>query len=152
MNLFTRGAMVLVAVAILVAFSFTQNGTQHSHQPDDQMIVQQGKVIYEARCASCHGRNLKGQSVWNRRRQKRYVLGPAHDDSGHTWKHSHQQLFDKIKFGSVPTGDTNLKARMPAFRWVLSDDEIWAVLSYIESQWPSDVRAKHDAIEGTGHH
>ena len=151
MNLYTGGALAAFAVTILFAFTFVQSGTQHSHQPDNQEIIQQGKVIYETRCATCHGRNLKGQAVWNRRRQKKYILGPAHDDTGHTWNHSHQQLFDMVKYGSVPTGDTDIKGRMPAFRWVLSDEEIWAVLSYIESQWPSDVRAKHDAIEGTGH-
>ena len=35
---------------------------------------------------------------------------------------------------------------MPAFRDRLSDDQIWAVLSFIKSRWPADIRAAHDRI------
>ena len=29
---------------------------------------------------------------------------------------------------------------MPAYRDILSDREIWAVLAYIKSQWPEEIR------------
>ena len=29
---------------------------------------------------------------------------------------------------------------MPAFGGALSDDEIWAVLAYIKSSWPREIR------------
>ena len=32
---------------------------------------------------------------------------------------------------------------MPAFNEVLSDADIWAVLSYIKSKWPKEVQQKH---------
>ena len=35
---------------------------------------------------------------------------------------------------------------MPVYEGVLSDDDIVAVLSWIKSQWPSEIRAKHDQI------
>ena len=36
---------------------------------------------------------------------------------------------------------------MPAYEGNLSDDEIWAVLSYIKSRWPAAIRARHDTME-----
>ena len=35
---------------------------------------------------------------------------------------------------------------MPAYEGTLSDEEIVAVLSWIKSQWPPDVRARHDEL------
>jgi mono/diheme cytochrome c family protein len=35
---------------------------------------------------------------------------------------------------------------MPAFEGVLSDREIVAVLSWIKSQWPPEVRKRQDEI------
>jgi mono/diheme cytochrome c family protein len=70
---------------------------------------------------------------------------PPHDASGHTWHHPDQLLFDITKHGvakaaKLPGYDT----AMPAFDGVLSDAEIVAVLSWIKSQWPAEIR-KHQA-------
>ena len=35
---------------------------------------------------------------------------------------------------------------MPAYEGILSDAEIVAVLSYIKSTWPDEVRAGHDEM------
>jgi len=35
---------------------------------------------------------------------------------------------------------------MPAYEGVLSDKEIVAVLSWIKSEWPAEIRARHDQI------
>ncbi len=48
-----------------------------------------------------------------------------------------------------PEKFTDLKdhaSAMPAYEGALSDDDIVAVLSWIKSQWPADIRAKHDQI------
>ena len=42
--------------------------------------------------------------------------------------------------------DSTYESNMPAYEGVLSDEEIRAVLSYIKSRWPADVRERHDAI------
>lgn len=47
--------------------------------------------------------------------------------------------------GSTPT---TYETDMPVFRSVLTDDEIQAVLSYIKSMWPDDVRQRQAAISG----
>jgi len=35
---------------------------------------------------------------------------------------------------------------MPVYEDVLSDEEIIAVLSFIKSTWPSDIREHHDRL------
>jgi len=61
---------------------------------------------------------------------------PPHDPIGHTWHHSDKQLFDMTKVGPgalVP----GYQSDMPGFEDKLSDADIWAVLSYIESNKPA---------------
>jgi mono/diheme cytochrome c family protein len=42
------------------------------------------------------------------------------------------------------------KSAMPAFSQQLSDADIAAALSYIESTWPPELRERHDAINRSG--
>jgi mono/diheme cytochrome c family protein len=35
---------------------------------------------------------------------------------------------------------------MPAYAGVLGDDDIIAVLSWIKSQWPAEIRRRHDEM------
>jgi mono/diheme cytochrome c family protein len=35
---------------------------------------------------------------------------------------------------------------MPAYDDVLTDEQIWAVLAYIKSRWPEEIRARHEAL------
>ena len=35
---------------------------------------------------------------------------------------------------------------MPIYDGVLSDREIFAVLSYIKSQWPAEIQSRHDRL------
>ena len=72
---------------------------------------------------------------------------PPHDESGHTWHHPDNVLFAITKNGLVPPyAPSGYESDMPAFRGRLSDDEIWAVLAFIKSQWRSrevlDARAE----------
>ena len=42
------------------------------------------------------------------------------------------------------------RSAMPAYRGILTDEEIIAVMSYIKSRWPASVRRQHDAINARG--
>jgi mono/diheme cytochrome c family protein len=56
-------------------------------------------------------------------------------------------LFGITKYGLVPGkyAPPKYESDMPAFGAALSDEEIWAVLTYIKSSWPSDIRkAQHE--------
>jgi mono/diheme cytochrome c family protein len=49
-------------------------------------------------------------------------------------------LFGITKRGLVPPyAPSDYQSDMPAFGGKLADDEIWAVLAFIKSRWPSEI-------------
>jgi mono/diheme cytochrome c family protein len=106
--------------------------------PRDAAKVALGAKVYAQHCASCHGANLEGQHEWRRRLPNGRMPAPPHDESGHTWHHPDDVLFDITQRGMVPPyAPAGYESDMPAFADRLSDDEIWAVLAYIKSHWHS---------------
>jgi mono/diheme cytochrome c family protein len=98
-----------------------------------------GRIVYQARCASCHGANLEGQPNWQQPLADGSMLAPPHDASGHTWHHNDRFLFDTIKYGGQATAPPDRRNTMPAFQGQLSDREIWATLAFIKSTWPPEL-------------
>lgn len=111
----------------------------------DPRLVAEGRAIYAEHCASCHGKNLEGQANWKERLPNGRLPAPPHDASGHTWHHPDQQLFDLTKSG-VSEILPGYESDMPAFRSVLSDPQIWAVISFIKNSWPQDIRARQEQL------
>jgi mono/diheme cytochrome c family protein len=105
-----------------------------------------GAALYAAQCASCHGANLKGQANWRQRGPDGLLPAPPHDASGHTWHHPDQQLFAITKYGTEALIGGDYKSSMRGFADDLSDDQIWAVLRYIQSQWPVEIRRQQQDI------
>jgi hypothetical protein len=110
--------------------------------PDNPKLVSRGRSIYADYCASCHGKNLEGQPNWRRRNSDGTLPAPPHDANGHTWHHPDQLLFDYTKKGGQKLAPEGFKSAMPGFSNDLNDGDIWAVLSFIKSRWPDDVRAR----------
>ena len=71
---------------------------------------------------------------------------PPHDESGHTWHHSDQYLFLMTKYGIEEMIGKRYPNNMPAYKDVLTDNEIIAVLSYIKSTWPEHIKQQHDLL------
>jgi mono/diheme cytochrome c family protein len=102
--------------------------------------IELGKAFYVQHCASCHGVNLEGQPNWQTRKADGKLPAPPHDDSGHTWHHSDDQLFKITKFGTsaiVPDYESD----MVGFEGKMSDPEIKAVINFIKSTWSEAHRA-----------
>jgi len=134
---------IMTAVLIIAGSNSTLIANDEPTKPDpnDPTLVARGKVVYSERCASCHGANLEGQPNWRQRLPNGRLPAPPHDVTGHTWHHSDRQLFDMVKNGTaamMPGYETD----MPAYKDTLSDADIWAVLSLIESTWPADIRER----------
>ncbi|WP_420405514.1 c-type cytochrome [Nisaea sp.] len=115
-------------------------------RPGDTGLVAEGKIVYEAECAACHGLNLAGQPNWRERKPDGRLPAPPHDPSGHTWHHPDEQLFALTKYGPARIVGDGYESDMPGYEGVLSDREILAVLSFIKSTWPPEIRRRHDAI------
>jgi mono/diheme cytochrome c family protein len=86
-----------------------------------------GEKVYITNCATCHG--TVGETPT--------LLGaPSHAEDGHTWHHADRHLFEWILDGPP------LAQVMPGFRGTLIDDEVYAVLAYIKSNWSEDILAR----------
>lgn len=101
-----------------------------------------GLALYGEHCAACHGAELEGQANWRQRDSDGLLPAPPHDETGHTWHHPDQQLFEITKLGTAALIGPDYLTAMGPFGEVLSDDEIWAVLAYIKSRWPEKLRAR----------
>ena len=73
---------------------------------------------------------------------------PPHNSAGHTWHHDSATLFGITKEGLVPPwAPAGYRSNMPAFGDVLTDHQVWAVLSFIASSWNKEERAWQHKIE-----
>jgi mono/diheme cytochrome c family protein len=122
------------------AVAFASPGAAHFANADNAAMAAKGHDLYETVCASCHGRNLEGQPLWQLDDQYAHRRAPAHDATGHTWMHSDEALFQMVKTGRFPDWPKNAKSYMPAYGGPLSDGEILAVLAFIKSRWPLGIR------------
>ncbi len=114
--------------------------------PSDGALVEAGEAAYRGQCAACHGANLEGEPRWRSRRADGTLAAPPHDASGHTWHHSDKILFDITKHGGQRNAPPGFVSRMPAFDGALTDREIHAVLAFIKSRWPAEVRERQASI------
>lgn len=114
---------------------------------DDAQLLEQGRKVYVAQCASCHGAKREGQARWRERGADGRLPAPPHDETGHTWHHPDELLFQITKEGvAQAAGLPDYESNMPSYGATLSDADIVAVLSWIKSQWPADIQATHDGI------
>jgi len=114
---------------------------------EDKALVALGQNVYAENCASCHGADLEGQPGWRARNADGTLKAPPHDKSGHTWHHPDADMFRYIKLGGQALAPEGFKSAMPGFGETLSEREIWAVLSYIHSFWPAEIRERQRRID-----
>jgi S-disulfanyl-L-cysteine oxidoreductase SoxD len=135
-------------VFLVIALAGTYRiGQKSPADPDDTRQVARGKSIYDQSCAACHGSRLEGEPNWRERLPGGRMPAPPHDASGHTWHHPDSVLFGITKHGLVPGkyAPPGYQSNMPAFGNALTDEDIWAVLAYIKSSWPDEIRkAQHE--------
>ncbi len=106
--------------------------------------IRSGEKLYADHCASCHGINLEGEPNWRTPNEDGILPAPPHNETGHTWHHDNQLLFDYTRLGGeaalAERGISNFKSGMPGFMGVVSDEQIWNILAYIRSTWPSEIQ------------
>ncbi|MPZ46491.1 MAG: c-type cytochrome [Betaproteobacteria bacterium] len=142
----TPNAVILVRRVVLVCYVAVLSACIEATAPGDDPRADSrnaahlalGEKIYAQHCAACHGAKLEGEPDWRRRLPNGKLPAPPHDESGHTWHHPDEVLFAITKHGMVwPNAPKDYKSDMPAFGGTLSDQEIWAVLTFIKSHWKS---------------
>ncbi len=135
---------VAVLSAIFIFWPIESDNTYNRLDISDKKLIANGKRIYVAHCASCHGAKLEGQPNWRERGADGLYPAPPQTDAGHSWHHPDQYLINAVKNGVV---DNGIPTNMPAFDKTLNDMEIIAVLTYIKSEWSAKKRAIQNQIQ-----
>jgi mono/diheme cytochrome c family protein len=165
----TRGRMLLLVTALVFAAGIGAVGYVYLQQerkallasdeadPTSELgwmfidagdvdLVIEGRKVYEANCASCHGLGLEGQPDWQKRGADGVLPAPPHDDTGHTWHHPDALLFAIVKLGGQEYMPQGVASGMPAYQDLLSDREIEASLAYIKSRWARKNRRRQEML------
>lgn len=110
-----RGAVVLgVAAMLAAAVTWMLMGPSEPWQRDplrDDTL--EGKAIYAASCAGCHGGQGEGQPGWKSQRDDGTYPAPPHDATGHTWHHADGLLFNIVEKGGAYAAPAGFKSAMP---------------------------------------
>ncbi len=135
----------MVVAASTFAMSATAMATEQP-PPAGPQELSVGARVYAKNCASCHGANLEGQPNWRQRNANGRLPAPPHNARGHTWHHDDATLFGITKLGTAEFTGLDIDSDMPAFKDVLSDDDIRAVFTYIKSRWPERIRTRQETL------
>ncbi len=96
--------------------------------------VAQGEGLYQTHCASCHGPEAASTPQWREVDENGKYPPPPLDGSAHTWHHPLNMLRQTIQQGGIPLG-----GQMPPFRDLFTNEEIDAVLAWIQSHWSNKI-------------
>jgi mono/diheme cytochrome c family protein len=99
----------------------------------EQQLVQ-GSEIYQTHCASCHKSDASGTSNWRQKDANDNYPAPPLNGSAHTWHHHLKGLKNTVRFGGVQLGGT-----MPGFKNKLNNQQIEAVLAWVQSHWSDEI-------------
>ena len=136
-----RHLVFVIAVSLSLALLFIwQFGNKYATSADSTRMIEAGRGLYAAHCATCHGASLEGQPDWQSPLPSGRLPAPPHDASGHTWHHADDLLFRIVKEGTAAVVGGGYESDMPGFASVLSDAEIREVLAFIRSTWPERER------------
>lgn len=137
-------ALIVAATATPTEVSLPEvEGPIEGADVTNTQLVALGDILYQQHCASCHGAELEGEANWKVRDENGFLPAPPHDETGHTWHHPDEQLFEITKIGTEAFVGRGYRSNMLGFEEQLDDTEIWAVLAYIKSQWsPRILRAQ----------
>jgi mono/diheme cytochrome c family protein len=86
-----------------------------------------GKTIYDGKCASCHGAGGKGDGTAGA------ALNPKPADLTKTTEDPDGLLYWRIAEGGTAEPFKTQGSLMPAWKDILSKDEIWQVVTYVRS-------------------
>jgi len=104
--------------------------------------VLSGAEIYTANCATCHGATGLGDGP------TAAALDPAPAPISHTA----QMLSDDLVFYRISEGGVPFQTSMPAWKGVLSEDQIWDVIAYVRvlgTDNAAQITAMHNAQQET---
>lgn len=100
----------------------------------DFSAMMRGAKLFQENCAACHGAQAEGAPNWQKPGADGKYPAPPLNGTGHAWHHPKAALKTTIMRGTIPMGGS-----MPAWEGKLSDDDIEAVIVWIQSRWPDEI-------------
>ena len=91
--------------------------------PEDAESITRGAAVFSANCASCHGDGGMGDGP------AAGTLNPAPAPLAHT----SQMMGDNYLFWRVSEGGVPFDSAMPAWKEILSEQERWDVINYVQA-------------------
>lgn len=146
-NSLIRGVLAVSVIILSMAgtsFWLINRASAQTDPAPSEPDIAQGEMLYAEYCASCHGADLEGQPDWRSAGPDGVLPAPPHDETGHTWHHADDVLFQYTKLGGeamLAQQGMEFKSGMPGFGEQLSDVEISNILAFIKSTWPERHRA-----------
>ena len=131
-----------IITAVTVYYERTALETAVRAAWQDAALVAQGHKLYRENCAFCHGDALEGQAGWDGSFPSGSRPALPLDGSAPIWRLSDDDIFDVVKYGGQPFSPRSYKNNMPSFEIQLKDAGIWAVVAFLKSRWPEDVRQR----------
>ncbi len=117
-----------------------QSATVADHSNASQVAL--GHSLYDQHCAYCHGAALEGRTGW----AGDFPTGGRPplplDGSAAIWRLGDRDLFDVSKFGGQPFSPPTYRNEMPGFEGQLADADLWAIIAFVKSRWPEEVRER----------
>ncbi len=130
----TKYFAAMLATAALLPFGSLAVAAERWY---DERQVARGAELFAQNCVSCHGAAGEGSPDWKTPDAKGVYPPPPVNGKGHAWHHDLALLRGTVKNGGKPVGGV-----MPAFGDKLTDDEVDAVIAYVQSLWPEDIYRK----------
>jgi len=103
------------------------HGTRNPYS-SEQSVIEDGRVLYQENCASCHGVEGTGDG------EVANSLSPSPALLAYM---IHQPMsVDEYMLWSIAEGGESFETDMPAFKDTLSTDEIWKIITYMRAGFP----------------
>ena len=96
--------------------------------------VEQGREIFQAHCAVCHGSTAEGTEEWWVPEDDGLYPPPPLNGTAHAWHHPLEELLRYIEQGGIPLG-----GKMPGFGEALDENQRRASVAYFQSFWPDEI-------------
>ncbi len=140
-----RALLTSAGLVLILAACGEKTGTPHPGKSASTPVAETsgaftpetGRRLFRQHCAQCHGPNAEGDPNWRRRRPDGTFPPPPLNGTGHAWHHSHEVLRTTIRDGTVKLGGS-----MPGWGDKLSEAEMDAILVWLRSLWPEEIRAE----------